>query len=152
PLLGTLATAAALVAVAVLLYAGARREGAIAAAGAGALVVTSGYLWAGQGAGPVVALALLLGAAALAGDAGGSGRRELVAGLVAGLAVACRPDAALGAALLVALLWSERRRIPWHLVLGLAAAVALAALALWGAFGTVVPATLLAKRQMAALA
>src|SRR5947207_3202864 len=44
------------------------------------------------------------------------------------------------------------RSSPWRSSLGLAATAALAALAAWGAFGTVVPATLLAKRQMAALA
>ncbi len=229
PLLGTLATAAALVSIAALLFAGAVRSGhGVAAAAGGGLVAASGYLWAGQGSGPVVALALLLAAAALAwgrkgrdlaagivagrdaaADAAGrdvaagigaggdlaasivadrdlaagivSGRdvaagvvggrdpaagivsgkdlaagitagRDLAAGIVAGLAIAVRPDAALGAAILGLLLIFERRRLPWRFALGLAATVALAALAAFSAFGTVVPATLLAKRQMAALA
>jgi hypothetical protein len=72
-------------------------------------------------------------------------------GLLAGLAFWCRPDAAVGAGWLGLLLWRDRRRFPWAYVLT-AAVVALAGcLAAWSWFGTIVPNTLEAKRQFAAL-
>ncbi len=106
PMLGTLTTAAALLAIAGLLLAAAAAAGRAAEGWiGGTLLLGSAYVWIGQGAGPVPALALLL-AAARAADR----PRPWLAGLLAGLAFCCRPDAALGAAALALLLAVEARR------------------------------------------
>ncbi|HEY0783878.1 MAG TPA: hypothetical protein VGE98_15585, partial [Thermoanaerobaculia bacterium] len=117
----------------------------------GLLLVASADVWIAQGAGPLPALALLLAAARTAGREEGDARRDALAGLLAGLAVVCRPDAALGAGLLARLLLRERRRLPLAFGLAAAAVVLAGAFAAWGWFGTFVPNTLLAKRQFAAL-
>jgi hypothetical protein len=164
PDLGTALTAAALLAVASILLAAARAAGReLEGWLGGTLVLTSGYLWLGQGAGPLPALALLLLAAHFAGS-----RRPWLSGMLAGLAFLCRPDAALGGAglglLILAEEWISRRRVApgegrWSwlarpLVYGaVLAAVALAGLAgarLW--FGSWLPGTLAAKQRFAALA
>src|SRR5262249_5146869 len=89
------------------------------------------------------ALALAAAAAYLAGERD----RPLAAGLLAALAMALRLDAALAAAALGLVLWSSRRRFPWAFALA-----GLAPLAPWLGwlalrFGTVMPATLAAKRD-----
>jgi len=103
PTLGTGVTAAALLAIAGLLLAASRAGGRETEGWlGGTLLLASAYVWLGQGAGPLPALALLLAAARAAGA-----RRPWLAGIVAGLAFCCRPDAALGAALLALLLAAE---------------------------------------------
>jgi hypothetical protein len=142
PWLGTLATAAALAAIALLALwdSGARWPEALAA---GSLLLTCHYIWVQHGSEVPFTLALLLLAAALAG------RWPLLAGLVAGFAVWCRPDALAGAALLGLLLWSAGRRIPGRYGAAAAALVAagLTAARLW--FGQLLPHTLEAKRAQA---
>ncbi len=146
PVLGTGLTAAALLAIAGVLLAASRAGGREAEGWlGGTLVVASAYVWLGQGAGPLPALALLLAAARTAGS-----RRPWLAGAVAGLACCCRPDAALGAALLTVLLAAESRpsaasgaahpaaRLvrPLIFAAAFAAVAALALAAAWAYFGT----------------
>jgi hypothetical protein len=142
PWLGTLTTAAALLATALLALrdSGDRWPEALAA---GSLLVTCHYVWVQHGSEVPFTLALLLAAAAVAG------RFPLLAGLAAGFAVWCRPDALVGAALLGLILWRERRRLPWRYGVALAGVVAagLAAARLW--FGRFLPHTLEAKRAQA---
>jgi hypothetical protein len=178
PVLGTAATALALLVIAGVLLAAARAAGREAEGWiGGTLLLASAYVWLGQGAGPLPALALLLLAARLAG-----GRRPWAAGGLAGLAFCCRPDAALGAAALGLLLLGEdpragtqagddRRPRPsrsaprgilargWPRLarpLAYGAAFALVAgmglAAAWSWFGSPLPATLAVKRHFAALA
>lgn len=147
PWLGTLATAVALAATALLALrdSGDRWPEALAA---GSLLLTCHYIWVQHGSEVPFTLALLLAAAAVAG------RFPLLAGLAAGFAVWCRPDALVGAALLGLILWQERRRLPWRRLLwrywvalaGMTAA-GLAAARLW--FGQLLPHTLEAKRAQA---
>ncbi|HTQ79099.1 MAG TPA: hypothetical protein VMM92_03820 [Thermoanaerobaculia bacterium] len=163
PLLGTVATALALWGLAALLLAeSAERGRAPEGMAAGTLLVTSGYLWTAQGSGPLFALLLLVGSARLAvaapgepaaGAAGVAGRNYAVdaaAGLLAGLAFCCRPDAALGVALLGLLLLAERRRLPWAWGAAAAAVMLAGMAAAWASFGTLLPNTLAAKRAFAA--
>jgi hypothetical protein len=109
PALGTAVTALALLAIAGVLLgaaggAGREPEGWLG----GTLLLASPYLWLSQGAGPLPALALLLLATRAA-----SARWPWQAGLLAGLAFCCRPDAALGAGVLALLLAAEDwRRTP----------------------------------------
>lgn len=146
PALGTLFTALCLLTSAgLLLREGAERGRLPEAAAGGTLLVTSAYLWIGQGSGPIAALTLLL-AAARVGE-----RRPLWGGALAGLAFWCRPDAAPAAGYLGLLLWRERRRLPWAYVLATAAVALAGVLAAWVYFGTPIPNTLAAKRQFAAL-
>lgn len=159
PWLGTASAGAALLAVALLALrdSGERWPEALAA---GTLLLTCNYVWAQHGSEVPFTLALLLAAAALAGGASALGStprstpgwRQLLAGLLAGGAVWCRPDAAAGAALLGLLLWREGRRLPWRYgaVLGMVVAAGLAAARLW--FGQMLPHTLEAKRAQATLA
>jgi hypothetical protein len=171
PVLGTALTAAALLAIAALLLDAARSAGRAAEGWlGGTLLLASAYVWTGQGAGPLPALALLLLASRLAG-----GPRPWSAGAVAGLAFCCRPDAALGAGVLGCLLAAEswRRRPaappagaeagasraawgwaarPAAYAAGWAAVAAAAVAAAWWYYGTPLPGTLAAKRHFAALA
>ncbi|HTQ81079.1 MAG TPA: hypothetical protein VMM92_13855 [Thermoanaerobaculia bacterium] len=145
PTLGTFVTGGSLLGIAALLLleAGERGRRAEAAAG-GTLLLVSTFLWVCHGAGAFPTLLCLMLAARL-GD-----RRPEVAGLLAGLAVWMRPDAAVGVGLLGLLLWAERRRLPWRY--GLSAAAVLLAGA-WGArhfLGSLLPNTLAAKRIMGA--
>jgi hypothetical protein len=156
PWLGSALTAGSLVAIAGLMLAECKQRGRLGEGLAGGtLVVSSAYLWTGQGAGPIPALALLLGAARLARPAGAAARggppADLLAGLCAGAAVWCRPDAAIGVGLLALLLWRERRRLPltFAAAAGLVMLAGAAAALAW--FGTAIPNTLSAKRQYAAL-
>lgn len=163
PILGTLITAAALLLIAGVLLAAARAAGREAEGWlGGTLLLGSAYLWIGQGAGPLPALALLL-SAAQAADRWPPWR----SGVLAGLAFCCRPDAALGAAALAGLLVVEawrpatmppsRRlasRLTRPMVFSAAfATVAIAAVGIaWAYFGTPLPGTMIAKRHFAALA
>lgn len=144
PEAATAVTAVALFALACLLYAEGRERGRSAeAAVAGTLIVTSNYLWIHVGSEGAVSLALLLAAARLAA------RRPAAGGIAAGLAVWCRPDAALGVALLGLLRWRASRRLPWRfgVAAGAVLAAGLAAARAW--FGRFTPATLEAKRLQA---
>jgi hypothetical protein len=153
PLLGTALSGLALYGIAaLLLLESAERDRLPEGLAGGTLILTSGYLWTAQGSGPLFAVVLLLGAARLAGRGDGrwSGKTDLAAGVLAGLAFWCRPDAAVGVALLGLLLLRERRRLPWAWA-GAALAVMLAGCAAAvAAFGTLVPNTLGAKRAYAA--
>ncbi len=106
PWLGTVVTAIALLGVAGTLLAAARpaRREAEAWVG-GTVLLSSAYIWLGQGSGPLPALALLL-----AGALWASRGRAAAAGVLAGLSFCCRPDAALGAGCLGALLVAEGLR------------------------------------------
>lgn len=147
PLAGTLVTAAAQLALAACLLAAAgARQRTLEGALAGTLVLTAPLLWQGQGAGPLVALAVLAVAERLA-----AARRPLLAGVVAGAAVWCRPDAGLGAAILLLAGWRDRGR-PLRFLLGLAPVVAAGLALAWGYYGTPLPSTAAAKRAFAALA
>jgi hypothetical protein len=149
PRLGTLSTAAALVAIACLLAREGRARGRAAeAALGGTLAVGCTWIWGCRGAEAPVALALVLGAAALAG------RRPAAAGALAGAAIWIRPDAALAAGLLAIILWldglgqraAERWRILRRYAIAAGGVVAAGLAAAWAAFGTFVPNTWLAKR------
>ncbi len=145
PALGALLTATALVAVATLLAREAAERGPWPEALAGGtLLVASGFLWINQGAAGPIVVALLL-AAARWGAA-----RPCLAGTLAGLAAWFRPDAALGIALLGLLLWAEARRPPWRYAAAALGVVAAGAFLAWAWFGSVLPATLAAKRFHAA--
>jgi hypothetical protein len=166
PDLGTAVTALAIMAIAGILLAAARAAGREAEGWlGGTLLLTSAYVWLGQGAGPLPALALLLLAARVAG-----GRRPWQAGALAGLAFCCRPDAALGAAALAGLLaveaWpagpaaappSAPRRLAIRLMrpavftAAFAAVAAIGMVAAWRYFGSALPETLAVKRHFAAL-
>lgn len=160
PVLGTWVTGVALLVIAGALLAASREHGRETEGWlGGTLVLGSAYVWFGQGAGTLPALALLLLAAR-------SGRSPWLAGLLTGLAFCCRPDAALGAIVLALLLIGEAwrgaaidvrglharlsRPSVFALVFGAVAAPALAAA--WLYYGTPLPDTLLAKRHFAALA
>ncbi len=161
PLLGTCLHALSIAGIAGLLIAASRRHARRPEAiGAAVLLATSSVLWAAQGSGPPVALALLLFAASRLDE------RPARAGLVAGLAVICRPDALLGVAIL-GLLGLRRknpallptgaeksrsaRAIPWSYGLAAAAVIALGAWAARAWFGSLIPNTLAAKQAYAAL-
>lgn len=136
--------AAALVGIALLLLREGRERGMAAeTALGGTLLVSSSLLWANNGAAAPTALFLLLGGAAAAD------RRPWLAGMLAGLAVAVRPDAGVGVALLGLLLLHEGRRLPWRYGLAAAATILTAALLAWGWFGSPWPNTLGAKIEMA---
>jgi len=181
PVLGTAVTGLALLAVAGALLAAARAAGREAEGWlGGTLLLSSAYVWLGQGAGPLPALALLLLAARLS-DAG----RAWQAGALAGLAFCCRPDAALGAGVLAALLAAEAWRAaaaadggpqalpaassssqaaaapgglgarlgrPLAFSAAFAVVAAVAMTAAWLYFGSALPETLAVKRRFAALA
>lgn len=145
PMLASALSGLALLTVAVLLLFEARGLGrAPEALLGGTLLVTSSFLWVLQGGEGMVMLALLLLAARWGAD------RPVLAGLLAGFAVWCRPEAAIGVGLLTILLWRERKRLPWRLAATAAAAVLLGVLLAWLYFGTAIPNSLAAKRALAA--
>jgi len=158
PHLGSLVFGLSLLALAVLLLVAAGRRGrAPEALLGGSLLVGWSQVWVSHGAGAPLLLALLTAAALLAEraaeleetGAGAAWKGAIgMAGLLGGLAVWVRPDAAAGLALLALLLW---RRSPWRsVVLGsaglLVAGLGAGAAALY--FGSVLPQTLEAKRVM----
>ncbi len=138
PRLGSVVYAAALVALAVLLLLDARAR-APAALG-GTLLLASSYVWTNHGSAATLVLALLAGAALASRD------RPALAGLLAGAAAWCRPDALAGAALLGLLVWWEERRFPRRYAVAAGAVVAAGLLAAWAWFGTPLPETAAAKR------
>jgi hypothetical protein len=144
PSLGTFVTGASLLGIAVLLLLEARERRRVPeAVVGGTLILLTSFLWVCHGAGAFPALFFLLLAARLGPE------RPLAAGLVAGLAVWLRPDAAVGTGLLGLLLWAERRKLPW--IYGLAAGAVIASGAAMAAqvLGSVLPNTLAAKLAMA---
>ena len=145
PLLGTLFTAATLLALAGgLSLEASRRDRAIEGVVCGTLLLTTPLFWATQGAAAPAVLTLLLLGSRLAP------RHGIAAGVVCGVAVAFRPDALVGCAILAGLLLLDTRRVPWRFGLAAAGVVALLALAAQGWFGEIVPQTLLAKQLHAA--
>ena len=138
PRLGSAVYAAALGALAALLLLDARAR-APAALG-GTLLLASSYVWTNHGSAATLVLALLAGAALA------SRRRPALAGLLAGAAAWCRPDALAGAALLGILVWWEERRFPRRYALAAGAVIAAGLLAAWAWFGTPLPETAAAKR------
>lgn len=175
--LGTVSTGVALVALVIMLWWEARRRspgtgganghpggeapplprsegisrGAEAAV-AGTLVLTSTYLWIHNGLEVFPSLALLAAAARVgSGNRPRSeGRRDALAGLLAGAAVWLRPESGLAAGLLALLCWWRRRRLPWAYLATVAGVVTagLAAATWW--FGVPLPQTFAAKRLQAA--
>jgi hypothetical protein len=146
PELATLLFGVSLLVLAGLMLRAAGREGRLAEGVAGgSLMVTSSYLWAQQGGEGIPALALLALAAEL------SRRRPLWAGLAGGIAAWCRPEAALGVALLCLLVWAEERRFPWRVAVAAAALIALGVAGATWYFGTPLPSSLAAKRAMVAV-
>jgi hypothetical protein len=145
PILGTLFTAAALLALATGFLVEARGRNRLAEGLVlGTLLLATPLLWGTQGAAGPAVLALLLLAGRLAET------RPLLAGVLCGVAVAFRPDALVGGAVLAAMLLLRMRRIPWRFGLAAGAVVALLALAAYGWFGAVIPQTLVAKQFHAA--
>lgn len=144
PGLGTLSTAVALVALALLLLRASESAGRTPEAlCAGTLLVTSIQIWVQHGSEMPVALALLLLAAA------GALRWPVAAGIVAGFAVWCRPEAALGVGILAVLLAVEARRLPLRFAAAALLTVTAGVLAAWIWFGRVIPVTLEAKAHQA---
>lgn len=145
PVLGSILTGAALLAIAAILLTEAARRGFFwEGLGGGTLLVTSSYLWFAQGSGPLVALALLAAAGFLVA------RKPWLAGVLGGFAVWCRPDALLGCCVILVLMRRDRGRC---LRFGAAAAgiVAAGVLAAWIYFGAPLPETLAVKRNFGAL-
>ena len=144
-LLAGIVFAAAMWAVAVLLWLELRRRGAgWEGAIGGSLVLGASYLWAASGSAAPAVLAFLAGAALLVE------RRPVAAGLLAGLAVWYRPDAVLGVAALGLLAWMERRRLPRRFALAAGGLILVGVGAAWLWFGSPWPDTLEAKRTIAA--
>ena len=147
PWLATAVGGLSMLAVALLLLreaeaAGRRLAGWIG----GALVLGSAYLWSVHGGeAPTVLLLLSLAAAVVE-------RRPGLAGILAGVAVWIRPDAAVGAAALGVLRWAETRRLPRRYGLALALVVGAGIAAAWLYFGSPVPVTLESKRILGMLA
>ena len=145
PLLGTLFTAATLLALATgLSLEGKQRDRTAEGIVCGTLLLTTPLFWTTQGAAAPAVITLLLLGGRLAP------RHALAAGALCGLAVAFRPDALVGCAILAGLLLLDTRRVPWRFGLAVGAVVALLALAARAWFGEFVPQTLLAKQLHAA--
>ena len=145
PVLGSILTGAALLAIAAILLTEAARRGFFwEGLGGGTLLVTSSYLWFAQGSGPLVALALLVAAGCLVAH------QPWLAGVLGGFAVWCRPDALLGCCVILLLMRKDRGRC---LRFGAAAAgvVAAGVLAAWIYFGVPLPETLAVKQDFGAL-
>jgi len=143
-LLATVVFGLSLWCLALVVWSEGRREGGwFEALVGGTLVVASTYVWANQGSAGVTVLALLAASATLAE------RWPVTAGVLAGAAVWCRPDAGLGVVALGLLLWLGGRRLPWRWGLAAAGTIGFGLLAAWLWFGTPLPQTLEAKRIMA---
>lgn len=144
PLIGAAVFTLSLVGVAsILLLEGRRRGYLLETALGGTLLVTSSYFWSNQGAAAPLAILLLLLASLL------STRSTVAAGILAGSAVWVRPDAGLGVVLL-ALILSERKRIPWRFLWAAGCVVAAGIGLAWLYYGHPLPNTLGAKTDMAA--
>jgi len=111
---------------------------------AGSLLVSSSVVWANQGSASASVLALLALAAVLAAS------RPVSSGIAAGLAVWFRPDAVLAVAGLGLLLTLERRPGFRRWLVAVSTVVGVGMVAAWWWFGALLPATLEAKRLMAA--
>jgi hypothetical protein len=139
--LGRVLFGAGLVTLTLLLWwDAADRAARLEAAVAGTLVIGCSAIWISVGSASAVVLALLAGSALLVH------RRPGTAGVLAGLAVWFRPDAALGATALGVLAWLERRRAPWRWGLVTGGVILLGVVAAWLYFGSPLPNTLVAKR------
>lgn len=146
PWLGALCTGLSALVLGLALFANARKEGhGLEALGGALLLATTSYLWIHAGSEIPFALALLV----LAGLA--VERWPLAAGVVAGFAVWCRPDALLGAGVVGLLEWRARRRLPWAYGLVVGGVVAAGLALAWSWFGVPLPSTLEAKRIQASL-
>jgi len=147
PWLGTMSTAFALLAIALLMASEAAKHGRFGAGlVGGTLLLGSTWIWNLQGAAAPLVLAGLLAAARFLTR---KSHHPAVSGLLAGAVIWFRPDAALGALLLGLLEWRRRRRPPWIFgTIGIAIA-ALGAATAWVYFGHPLPATLAVKRAMA---
>jgi len=149
PTLGTSVTFAAVLATSAIVLVQARRRGrGPEALAGGGLLAASAFAWVHNGAEVFVVLALLAVAATLAARRGRLG--DAAAGLVAGAAAWCRPDAVLGIGLLGLVEWVRRRRLPGTYGVAAAAVLAAGLAAAWAWFGSFLPATLEAKRLQAA--
>jgi len=145
PTLGTILMAMALLLIASAVLWEAQKRGRFSeGAVAGTLIVTSPFLWIGQGSGPLVALAILLLAALLAE------RSPALSGALAGIAVWCRPDALLGCAVLAWLIYRQKKRLPLAFAAGGAAVCAIGVAAAWAYYGRPLPSTLATKQDFAA--
>lgn len=140
PRVGSAVTALAVAWICALLirasYPQRRYEGVLAAW----LLAANTFFWLHIGGEVFTVTALLMTAGHLAA------RRPVAAGIVAGLAVWFRPDAALGVAALGTLLLVRGRRLPHRFGWPAAAVIASGLLAAWAWFGSVFPETLEAKR------
>lgn len=146
PWLGSLSTGLSAWALGVMVFAGAHARGRGGEAFCGALLFAgSTYLWVHSGSEIPLALALLAGAAVV------FGRWPAVAGVLAGVAVWCRPDALLGAGVIGLLEWRRQRRLPWRYGVVVGGVVALGLGLAWSWFGEPLPSTLEAKRIQASL-
>ncbi|MCH9647536.1 MAG: hypothetical protein K0U98_04810 [Deltaproteobacteria bacterium] len=144
PGLATLVTGLSLFSMAlVLLLEAKRRDRLPEAFFGGSMVLLSGYVWASHsGAASIVLLLLLAGARCIE-------KHPWLAGLLAGAAVWCRPDAGLGVGLLGLLWWFQSRRLPWRYGIAASAMILGGALAAEIYFGSFVPVTLESKRLLA---
>lgn len=109
----------------------------------GLLVLGSSYLWSNVGGEWSSVLALFLVASRVAE------RRPGLAGVLMGLAVWFRPDAGIGVALLGLLLRTKQRRLPLRYGIAAGLTIAVAAVALWLYFGSLMPHSFVAKKAMA---
>ncbi len=145
PALGTAFTALVLLALAAAFLREAAARGAtLEGALTGTLLLATGLHWATQGAAAPAVLLLLMTAARLVAS------RPAVAGVLAALAVAFRPDALVGVGILGLLHWRQQRRLPWRFAIAGMSAIAAVATLAWLWFGALVPQTLLAKQYHAA--
>lgn len=144
PSLATSVTGSSLLLMAwVLLKEAKRRDRLPEAFIGGSMVLLSGYVWASHsGAAAIVLLLLLAGARCIE-------KYPWLAGLLAGAAVWCRPDAGLGVGLLGLLWWFQSRRLPWRYGIAASAMIIGGALAAEIYFGSFVPVTLESKRLLA---
>jgi hypothetical protein len=161
PHLGSLVFGLSLLALAAAVLVAAGRRGRVPEALlGGSLLLGWSLIWASHGSGAPLFLALLAAAALLAeraaGPAGGGAAAAgsswkaaaAGAGLLAGLAVWVRPDAAAGLALLALLLWPRypRRSVVVGFTGLVVAGIGAGAVVLY--FGSILPQTLEAKRVM----
>ncbi len=142
--LGTATTGVALVLLALILLFDCHRRGrTIEAALGGTWMICCSYLWLFHGSEIPVALSLLALAALIVV------RWPLTAGFCAGMAVWFRPESLLAIAILAALVWIEKKRLPWRFGVSAGAVVGTGAATAWWWFGSILPVTLAAKQAQA---